>query len=325
MPSTIRNQIAPVRAIGRGERRGHDLEVDGAVGIGENEQLIAAVVDRILHAFLARRDQARRRLGIGKIDQALLGGFVVAAGDHAEAAAGAFMQMGEPAGILFLVDQNIVRLLGAEAMPPDLHRTVVIVELDVEEAFAVDAPHHAAVGLLDQVVVVLAGRPVAHPDREIFRALDVGAPGLEPVVGRMPRAAELEIFLVGGEFVAVEDDLGRAAVARHAAEQFMLAALAEFAEIGVGAIRRGHAGIVFLDPAAHLRDQGLLQAGGVAEQAIGVAVLGFEIFADIAIEDRGVAQHLLPVLVLQPGIIVRHGDAVGGEGMRPARRDRGRL
>jgi hypothetical protein len=36
----------------------------------------------------------------------------------------------------------------------------------------------------------------------------------------------------------------------------------------------------------------------------------------------GVAQHLLPFGVLQPRIIVGHMDAVGGEGMRAARRHR---
>ena len=134
----------------------------------------------------------------------------------------------------------------------------------------------------------------------------------------------LKYSLVGREFVAVEDDLGLAAVARHAAEHFVLAALAEFAEIGVRAIGRGHAGIVFLDPPAHFLDQRLLQGPGMAEQAFGIGVLRLEIFADIRVEDRRVAQHLLPVVVLQPGIVVGHGDAVQGKRMRPARRDRRR-
>ena len=130
----MRDQVAPVGALRRGQRRGDDLEVDRAVGIGEDEQFVAAVGDRILHAVLARRDQPRRRLRIGEIDQPLLRSFVVAAGDHAEAAAGAFMQMGEPAGILLLVNQDIVGLLGAEAMAPHLHRAMIVVELDVEES-----------------------------------------------------------------------------------------------------------------------------------------------------------------------------------------------
>ena len=64
------------------------------------------------------------------------------------------MQMGEPAGILFFIDQNVVGLLVPSAMTPHLHRAVVVVELDVEEAFAVLAPHHAAVGFLDEVVAI---------------------------------------------------------------------------------------------------------------------------------------------------------------------------
>ena len=203
----IRDQVAPVGALGRGQRRGDDLEVDGAIGIGENEQLVAAVGERILHALFARRDEARRRIGIGQIDQPLLRGLMVAAGDDAEAAAGAFMQMGEPAGILLFINERIVGLLRSEAMPPHLHWPVVVVELDVEEAFAVRAPDDPAVGLLDEIVKIRAIGPVAHPDREIFRSLGIGAPGLEPVVQRMPRAAELEIFVVLGQLVAVEHDL----------------------------------------------------------------------------------------------------------------------
>ena len=304
MPSRYGIRSRQFFALGRGQRRGDHLEVDGVVGVGEDEELVAAVGDRILHAFLARRDEARRRFGIGQIDQALLGGFVVAAGDHAEAAAGALMQMGEPAGILFFINQNVVRLPGPQAMAPDLHRAVIVVELDVEEAFAVQAPDHAAIGLLDEIVEIGATGPVAHANGKIFRAFCVSAPGMQPVIGRMPRAAEPEIFVARRKRVAVQHDIDLAAVARRAAEQFMLPALAEFPQIGERAVRRRHAGIVFLDPPAHFRDQLLLQRRGVAEQALGVVVLGFEIFPDVRIQDRRIAQHLLPFLVLQPRIVV---------------------
>ncbi len=249
---------------------------------------------------------------------------MIAARDHAEAAARALMQMGEPAGILLLVDQHIVGLFRAQSMPPYLHRPMVVVELDVEEAVCVQAPDHAAIGLLDEIVEVGAACPVAHADRKIFRAFRVRAPGVQPVVRRMPAAAELEILFARGERVAVEHDAYLAAIARGAAEHLMLAALAELAQIGERPVGRGHAGIVLLDPRAHLRHQLLLQRCGVAKQALGIVVLGFEIVADIRVQDRGIAQHLLPSGVLQPGIVVAHGDAVGGEGMRPARCDRRR-
>ena len=83
----IRNKIAPVRPLRRFQRSGDDLEVDGRVGIGEDEQFVATIGERVLHAALAGGDQARRRIQIGKIDQALFGGFVIAAGNHAKAAA----------------------------------------------------------------------------------------------------------------------------------------------------------------------------------------------------------------------------------------------
>jgi hypothetical protein len=143
-------------------------------------------------------------------------------------------------------------------MPPDLHRAVVVVELDVKEAVAILAPHDAAVGLLDQVVAIGSGRPVAHADRKIFGALGIGAPRLQFVVMRMPRAAELEVFVARGQRVAVEHDLDVAAVARRAAEHFMLPALAKLSQIGKRPVRRRHAGIVFLDPPAHFRNQLLL-------------------------------------------------------------------
>ena len=206
--------------------------------------------------------------------------------------------MGKPAGIVLFINQNVVRLRCSQAMAPDLHWAVVVVEFYIEEAFAVGSPDHRAVGLLDDVVKVRGTFPVAHTNRKIFRALDVRAPGLKPVIRRMPRAAELEIFMVRRKLIAIEHDFDRAAVARNAAEHLVLTALAEFAQIGIGPIRRGHAGIVLLDPPAHFRNQGLLQAGSMAEQAFGIVVFRFEISADIGVQDRGIAQHFLPVLIL---------------------------
>ena len=45
----------------------------------------------------------------------------------------------------------------------------------------------------------------------------------------MHGAAELEVFLLGRELIAIEHDLNLAAIARHAAELLVLAAVAEFA------------------------------------------------------------------------------------------------
>jgi len=126
----------------------------------------------------------------------------------------------------------------------------------------------------------------------------------------MPAATELEIFVVSRKLVAIEHDLDLATVAQRATEHLMLTAVAEFAQVGEWAIGRGHAGIVFLDPPAHFCDQRLLQVSGVAEQAFDIVVFRFQILANIGAEDGGIAQHLLPIRILQPRIVVGDRDAM---------------
>src|SRR5579871_1145765 len=53
------------------------------------------------------------------------------------------------------------------------------------------------------------------------------------------------------------------------------------------------------------------------EQLLGIGILRFEIGADIRIQHGRIVQHLLPIGILQPGVVVRDGDAVTGKGMRP--------
>ena len=242
----------------------------------------------------------------------------------AEAAARAFLDAREPAAVLFLVDEDVVALRRAQPMAVDLQRPVVLVEADIEEERRIAAPHDVAAGLLDDVGQVLAGLPASHADGEILRAAQVGAPGFEAMVRRMLRLAEIEILRRLGQRVAVEDDLGIAAVARRAADQLVLAALAIFPEIGERTVRLRHARIVLLDAPAHLGDQRLLQRLHRPEDRLGVAVLRLQVRPDVGIEQRRIAQHLLPVVVLQPGIVVRERDAMDRAPRRTSGRD-GRL
>ena len=142
------------------------------------------------------------------------------------------------------------------------------------------------------------------------------------MIGRMPGAAKFEVLVFGRKLIAIEHYLDLATVARHASELLVLTAFAEFSQVRKGSVGRGYAGVVFLDPSTHFLHQDFLQSGGMAEHAIGIAVLGFEIFSDIRVEDAGVAQDLLPVRVLQPCIIIDNRDAMSGECMWPARCDR---
>ncbi len=83
----MRDQLAPVGAVRRGQRRDGDARKSMAPPwLVRMKQLVAAVVDAVAHAGLARRHQARRGIGVGEVDQPALGGLVVAGGDDAEAA-----------------------------------------------------------------------------------------------------------------------------------------------------------------------------------------------------------------------------------------------
>ena len=83
------------------------------------------------------------------------------------------------------------------------------------------------------------------------------------MIGRMARAAELEVLALLRDLVAVDDKARLATVTRLPPDLFVLAAFAVFMEIGERPIRRWHAGIVFLDAAAHFRDQLFLQRASV--------------------------------------------------------------
>ncbi len=234
---------------------------------------------------------------------------MVSARDNAEAAACAFVDVCEPAGIAFLIDQRVVGLRSAEDMAIDLHRAVIVVEPDVKERFRVRRPDNAPIGFLDDVSAVDSRLPVANADTEVFGAANIRAPCLQLVIGGMARFAEFEVFGLLRQFIAVDDEVRRAGclmkvLTRHAADLLMLAAFAILVEISKRPIRRGNAGVIFLDTCAHFRDELLLKPRGVAEHRVGIGVFSLEIGANVGLKHGRIAQNLLPVLILQPGVVI---------------------
>ncbi len=307
----MRDQLAPVAAIRRRQRRRVDAEVDRLALVGEDEEVVAAIEDGVAHAGLARRHQARRGVGLRQVDQPALGGFLVAGGDDAEAAARTLLDTREPAAVLFLVDQHVVALRRAQAMAVDLQRPVVLVEADIVEERRIAAPDDAAAGLLDDVGQILAALPSAHADGEILRAAQIGAPGLEAMVRRMLRVAEFEIRRRLGERVAVEDDPVIAAVARRAADQ----------------PRAGRPGGISTDRRTARRAPARPKSSSLMRPRISAT----SVFCSACVGPRtasvwrfsasrydlmsgsssaGLRRTCLPVGVLQPGIVVREGDAM---------------
>jgi hypothetical protein len=69
----VRHELFPVGTHRIAGRRRHDLEILGAVGIGEYEEDIAAFFQIVLKAGLARCHQLRLRQRIGGQEQAVFG------------------------------------------------------------------------------------------------------------------------------------------------------------------------------------------------------------------------------------------------------------
>ena len=228
----------------------------------------------------------------------------------------------EEAGIGFLPHHDILRLLGAEKVVIDMRRAMIVVDGRIEEALAVRAPGGTAAGVLDGVGKVFSGRGIAHMQREELRPLVVGRPAQTRVVGRVRCAGKTEIGLPLGFLVAVEQHGFFAAFARQTEIDRLLAARDITEAIAPRAIGRGDRAVIFLDAAAHFREQRLLQVLGVGHRGLLVVVLGFQMRADGGIEDLCILEDRLPVIGSQPGIIVGAGNAVAGIAGRTALRAR---
>ena len=104
--------------------------------------------------------------------------------------------------------------------------------------------------------------------------------------------------------VGVQQDLLRAAVPGRPRIDRMLGAALVAGVVGVGPVRGGHGAVVLLDAAAHLAEQLRLQRLGRGQHGGGVGVLRLQVRAHISAQDARVAHDLLPVRVLQPGVVV---------------------
>ena len=165
-------------------------------------------------------------------------------------------------GVITLTSVDHVGLRRAQRVPVDFQWTMIAVDLDVEEERRVEAPDNATAGLRQHVGKVLTVVPAPHAEGKEFRPAQVGAPGFQPMIRRMPCAAELEV--AGGlrQCIAVENDLDVTARPRRTADLLVLAALAKPPQIGERSVRHGHPGIVLLDASAHFRKQFLAQGRG---------------------------------------------------------------
>ncbi len=312
----VRDQVPPVLAAGRRHRRGDDLEVLGIAGIGQDVEDAVGLVDFVLLGGAAGRDQPWRATGIVGRENVDLRRLMVVAVDDEEPVRLGLADAEEVGRVGILEHHHVLGRVGAHGMPEDLRRAVVGIEPDVEQRPRIRRPDRRSGGAGDPVGEVLSGVEVADADLEIFRAHLVGGVGEEAMVGTMGTAAEMEIGLALGHRIGIEEDGLRPAVTRRTDQHRVLGAVREADSVGIGAVGRGHRGIVLLDPRAHLGDERVLEPGDVGHRGIGEAVLEIEIGADVGSQRRRLAHHLLPVVGSEPGIVVSAGDAEMRRGNR---------
>ena len=80
-------------------------------------------------------------------------------------------------------------------------------------------------------------------------------------------------------------------------------------EIDEGSVGLRCRGVVLADPPLHFPEEGVLESLRRSQDRPGVGVLGFEVPANLGLQDGRVPQDLLPVLVLHPGVVVGPGAA----------------
>ena len=120
------------------------------------------------------------------------------------------------------------------------------------------------------------------------------------VLGR----GDVEEGLVLGRSVGVQQHLLGAAAHGFAGVDGVLGSVRIAGVVDEGAVGGGDGAVVLLDPAAHLGKQLGLQVLGRGELGASVGVLRLEVGADVGTQNARVAHDLLPVLILQPGVVV---------------------
>ncbi len=212
----------------------------------------------------------------------------------------------EDAVVGLVVDQHVVQGGPAGQAPVDLGRAAVLVAPDPEDPLRVRRPAEVAGAVLNRVADHLARGDVPDVDAVHLGALLVDGPGVAGVVGAVAGRGHLVIGLALGQGLHVQQHLFAAVApaAGPAHVQWVLGAGVEADEVVERAVRHGRGGVVLLDPALHLLEQLGLQRLGRGHHRRGVGVLRLQVRADLRLQRLGVEQHLAPVVVAQPGVVV---------------------
>lgn len=237
-----------------------DLEILGAVGVGEDEQPVAVMLHLVLHMRVAALNEARRGGIVVEVENIGFRSFVILDLDDADAPRLGLPDAQKPAWIELLEQQFVFVRRRAEPVAEDLAGAVVLVHPHVIIAGRIRAPHDLAIGVHGGIGQVAPALDVAHADRVIFRAFHIDAPREQLMARGMRRRVEIEELFLFGQFLAIEHDRLALVPETLAANQRMFVADAIAAVIGERPVLRRRIGIVFLDARPHLLQERAAQA-----------------------------------------------------------------
>ena len=220
------------------------------------------------------------------------------------------------APVVLLVDQLVVRRVGAQAVAPQLVGPLRLVHADVEDEVGAGGPGEPVAGVRNRLGRrVRGGLGIDRPEAQLVLlvARAVGGPGEPAVVVAHRGAAHGEVLGPLGLHVLVEQDLlfvaglarGRQLVAppgRAPAMDGVALPLFGARVVPPGAPARRHRHVGFLDAGLHLVEEALAEGGERRRLAVGVGILGFEVRQDLGV---------VPVTQPEPGVLALV--AVGGD------------
>src|SRR5579885_185390 len=114
------------------------------------------MLDAVADADLPRLDQNGFCQRLREIDEARLGRFAVAAGDHAVNAGLQFVDADKKSLVALLINEFVGALFGSDRMKEDALGPMVGVEPDIKKTPVVGGPDHAAGRILNDVGKILA-------------------------------------------------------------------------------------------------------------------------------------------------------------------------
>ncbi len=274
----VRDHLLPALARGFGHRRPHEPEVPRAV-VRPDVEVVAQVIDVVLVLALAREEDGRFVFGVVRIHVAVLGRERLGRRDDHVAPRFRAEHPGVEGFVGLFIDEHVRRSVRSQPVSPDLvpaERDCVL--LRIEDRSVVVRPGEVSGHRRDLIGEKLARREVLETNVVEASSHGVGRIGEDPMV-RTDRLGEHGQEVVAlGERVRVDEDLfGSLQGATLTRVDRVLLSVFEALEVVPVVAPIGNGGVVLLDAALDLLEEGLPEPREMRGHRVRVDVLGFQV------------------------------------------------